>query len=450
MAVFNVSFLNPNLRRSSGGPSVGILSDRLAILENDLKKDGLLSAGDYDLLIAEARKIQSTAGLSASQRSDYDVRVSNYETSKSVNELNRSGDIQRITRGGQNDSAMIAKYFGNDPERYIQAKVDSLTIQLNDLSDASDRTVMAGGDNSQYLNEVNALLSEYQEQLGALEAMQQRPQGETGPVKGYVAYIKTNSKGEIVDVEYTREGNKSGFIETNGTIGGFKVYGKPNYKENGENVFLLGNDDFKGVSNFIPDPATGTFKSAPLLSSEQRVQQPNNPYTQGVSGYKEFAPRSVAIQSYVPADSWARDLDGNAYYRRQDGGYTKYVNINQSMEGRPDPKDMLRLPDEMARSLGQVSDETVDESAPFMPDTGSMAPVDLNPSVGGSEAEQAVPEISAGPMSVAPNMSTERTSQVRRTSQQPRQQSSQGLASTAQRTLRAGADFLKNVISRGV
>lgn len=450
MAVFNVSFLNPNLRRSSGGPSVGILSDRLAILENDLRKDGVLSAGDYDLLITEARKIQSTAGLTASQRSDLDVRVSNYETSKAVNELNRSGDIQRIGRSGQNDSAMITKYFGNDPERYIQAKVDSLTIQLNELSEAADRTLMAGGDNSQYLNEVTLLLSEYQEQLGALEALQQRPQGGTDPIKGYVAYVKTNNKGEIVDVEYTRAGNKSGYVETNGTIGGFQVYGKVNYKENGENVFILGQSDFRGVDAPVADPNNpGAFFNPPLVSKDFR-QEANARFTRGIQGYQEFAPRTVAIQSYIPTDSWSRDLDGNAYYRRQDGGYTKYVNLNQSMEGRPDPQNMLTLPDEMSRSLMGISDETVDESAPFLPDTGSMAPVDLNPAMGGPGAEQPVSQLPAGPMSVAPNMSTESRAQARRTPQQPSQRAPQSIVGTAQRTLRAGADFLKNVITRGV
>jgi len=53
MAVFNVAFLNPNLRKKSG-TSVGILSDQLSILENELGKDGYLSPGDYDLLIQEA------------------------------------------------------------------------------------------------------------------------------------------------------------------------------------------------------------------------------------------------------------------------------------------------------------------------------------------------------------------------------------------------------------
>ncbi len=97
MAVFNVSFLNPAMR-SSGGSNSGLLADQLSILQNELGKDGFLSPGDYDLLIEKARTIQSMPGLSASQKSEYNVKISAFEKQKSVGVLSKEGDIGFMNR----------------------------------------------------------------------------------------------------------------------------------------------------------------------------------------------------------------------------------------------------------------------------------------------------------------------------------------------------------------
>ena len=96
MAVFNLSFLNPGNKKSSGGSGYGIMVDQLSILENDLQSDGVLSPGDYDLLIKKAENLSTSPGLSADQRSNIAVKISNYKKTKKVSDYTKTGDISPL------------------------------------------------------------------------------------------------------------------------------------------------------------------------------------------------------------------------------------------------------------------------------------------------------------------------------------------------------------------
>lgn len=446
MPVFNVSFLNSSLRSSGGGGTkVGILTDQLAIMENELSKDGLLSAGDYDLLIAKAREIRNIPSLTADQRSNLDVRISGYDKSKQVASLERAEDLSEMKRTLDSEAAEDVMIVGNNPELFLQGRIASLQGYLNELTDAIERRDAAGLDTTQHLNDYQEALRQYTERVDVLDAIKSNPDP-TQPLSGYAAYVKTNNQGEIVDIDYTRYGNKSGYVETNGLMNGIKVYGKVNTKEDGKNYFILGNEIFSAVDSMIPDAENpGSFKPTRLISSNLQTGSDLN--KQGLQGYVNLDANTVAVQSYIPRNSWARGVDGQAYFRREDGGYTKYININQSMEGRPDPKDMLRIPTGLERNLQLVSDETVDEMAPMVPSQGSLGPVPDQMGETAMDTNQGFTGFSSTLPQGAFQQRAQQVTQTPRTARtsKPMEQASQSISATAQRTNQSGRNFLSTV-----
>ena len=80
MAIFNVAFLNPKLRRGkSGGVKSGLLLDEIQLLENELMGDSDLSLFDYDRLI---NKTMETTAITV----DIDKLIPTLLRQKSVNE----------------------------------------------------------------------------------------------------------------------------------------------------------------------------------------------------------------------------------------------------------------------------------------------------------------------------------------------------------------------------
>lgn len=445
MAVFNVSFLNPSLRKASGGTGVGILADQLTILQNELGKDGYLSPGDYDILIKKAREIQTTGSLTAAQRSDYDVKISNFERAKEVAKLEKASDIESMNRTAKSEAAEDVMMVGNNPAEFLRGRVASAQAKLNDLTEIIERRTNSGQDSTEYMNEYQSALSDYNEKLSALGSME----GFDGknPVLGYVAYVTTNEKGEIIDVDYGRHGSKTGYAETNSMIDGFQVYGKVNFKREGRNYFVLGDKMFSAPDMMIPDPETpGSFKPNKLVAN---VTQ-RGPLTVGESGYINIPGSEVKIQSYIPNNSWAKGVNGTVYKRRDDGGYSRYININQTLPDMPPIDSMLTLPQAYEQSLMRNVDETIDVSAPITPDAGmSMA----------APLEQSTQNMSPNPFTAnpytqipQPNMSTAQSTPATKirtgatkTPQQPTENKPATFGSTIQRTVKSGVDFVKNL-----
>jgi len=451
MPVFNVSFLNPKTRVKTGGTSVSILGDQLTILEQELGKDGYLSPGDYDLLINKAREIQTTPGLTAAQRSDYDVKISRFEKGKETSQIDKAEDLDRMENTLKGEAAEDVMMVGNNPAEFIRGRIASLQSKLNDLQEIITRRQISSQDSTEYENEYSAALSDYQEKMNALAAMESFDGN--NPVLGYAAFVTTNSNGEIIDVDYGRHGSKQGYAETNGMIDGFQIYGKINFKRDGKNFFALGNNVFQAPDMLTPDPDNpGSFKPNKLVAN---VTQ-RGPISIGEAGYVNIPGDSVKIQSYIPYDSWAKGVGGTVYKRRNDGGYTRYININQSLPDMPNPDEMLTLPQSFEQKIMRNADETIDVSAPIEPDAGlNYTPMDQNVFnqniFGGQQFPQSMAQPAAGepalPMSMAPQTPVQgnQSTQARRTPQQPTQQASTSFGSTISRTVRSGVDYLKNL-----
>jgi len=442
MAVFNVSFLNPGLRKASGGSGVGVLADQLTIMQNELGKDGYLSPGDYDLLIKKAREIQTGSSLTAAQRSDYDVKISNFEKAKAIVKLEKADDIEAMNATAKSEAAEDVMMVGNNPAEFLRGRVASTQSKLNDLTEIIERRANSGQDSTQYMNEYQAALSDYNEKLSALGAMENFDG--KNPILGYVAYVSTNEKGEIIDVDYARNGAKTGYSETNSMIDGMQVYGKINFKREGKNYFVLGNNMFSSPDMMIPDPENpGSFKPNKLVAN---VTQ-RGPLSVGESGYINIPGNEVKIQSYIPNNSWAKGTSGTIYKRREDGGYSRYINVNQSLPDMPNQESMLTLPKSYEQSLMRSVDETIDVSAPITPDTGmsTMAPTgDATPMMSPNPFTSNPYTQTAAPDTQSDQSAPARTG-VTKTAKQPVQNSPSTAGSTIQRTVKSGIDYFKNL-----
>ena len=435
--------------RSSGGSNSGLLADQLSILQNELGKDGFLSPGDYDLLIEKARTIQSMPGLSASQKSEYNVKISAFEKQKSVGVLSKEGDIGFMNRSVESERAEDVMAVGNSPVDFLFYRKLSTEAKINDLNEMISIKQQAGDDVSEYMNEYNATMNQYRNQLEAVSAMANFDG--TNPIQGHVAYVTTNNNGEIVDVDYAKYGSKSGYAETNGTIDGFQVYGKTNYKRDGNNYFILGDTEFSAVDMIMPDPENpSSMKPNKLVANSKSA----GGRLIGESGYVNLQGQSLQVQGYIPTNSWAKGVDGSVYKRREDGGYSKYININRSMPNMPDQDRMITLPDYYEKAIMSKSDDTIDMSAPIAPDEG------LNQAPLGPQLQERVPEAapqalpqtqSLGDMSViqrnVPTTPEPGVPTLKKTPKKPDEESPVAAGNVIQKTVRSGVDYLKRIFS---
>jgi hypothetical protein len=466
MPVLDVSFLNSKLRKStSGGPSAGIMADELTILEDTLAKDGVLTTGDYDLLVQKAREIQNRGNMTPAQRSNFEVKISGYERAKSVTGLNRYDDIQAGQRMLQNEAAEDVMNVGSDPSKFLEGRIASLRYYLNDLADTIDRRGEAGTDeagrpmydSSQHKIEYNEMLRQYEAYVSALESGRAWQPG-AGPLQGFAAYVQTNNRGEIVNVEYAPQDGRNGYAETNAVIGGFQVFGKSS-KQNGRQMFKLGNDSYSAPDMMSPDPNNPGSFLPPRLVNEK--SQRGGAFKTGGAGFTEYTSNTVPVQTGIPRGSWARDTTGTVFYRNEDGSYVKHVNASEEAPNRPRLSEMLVLPNDYSESVGNWSRETVDDTAPIMPAGSgdimfgppspqqSMNPGGMNgmgpapygpPAPPGFSASGTTTEVGAPPAGGAPQGPTSRTKSP--TSRAPRT-----VAGTAAETARAGVNFVRNAFS---
>ena len=425
MSVFNVSFANK--KTQSSGQDYGILVDQLDILESTLSADGKLSPGDYTLLTQKAQQLYGHPGLSPAQRSNIEVKIASYKSSGNKSSLKDAQDISQLNNEVQDDERKASMLRGNDPAKFLEAQSAIQSAKVRQLADSINSLDQSGSDASAHMNEYNDALTSYQDTLKALEYVQGHQAG-AAPSSDYAAYITTNSDGEIVGVKVSREGTQSGYLETNGLYGGLKIYGKLNRKENGKNVFVLGNQRYSGTDVVIPGP-DGTMKTSTLVNeSMQKGKQ--GMFTTAVAGYSDMDPASVRTQSAIRNGGYAQGSKGFIYKKNEDGSYTKYVNATAEKLQISD-NQIIKLPNSMEQSiLGSVT-STIDSAmpAPTLPVPPTMTPTTSAP------ATPTTTPMSRAPAGSPPPQPTSRSPQ-----------SSQGLAS---RVIGGAKSFLAGLFGGG-
>lgn len=361
MPVFNVAFMGTP-SKGTGGSGYGILVDQLSILENELSKDGFLSPGDYDQLI-KAGKSMMGAGLTADQRSNIMVKISDYQSKKSVSSINNDTDIDVMLRTLKNEQAEDVHNVGNDPLAFMQGRNDSLESMISDLANSIQQKAESGQDYSKYLNQYEESVNDLKARKDILNEMKSKQPGDTAPIKGAAAYVTTNRKGEIVDVDYSRYDNRGGYAETNATINGVPVFGKINYKDNGSNYFVLGGKTFSAADITTPDPANpGSFQVKKLVADVT-----GGLVKKGSAVPLNFTSQDLTVQNYVPIGGWAKGIDGSFYKRDTDGKFKKYINGDVTKLGISD-NDMITIPKVMESTLMGNSVETIDANNMIMPE----------------------------------------------------------------------------------
>lgn len=462
MPVFNVSFLNAKNRGKSSGSGVGILADQLTILQNELAKDGYLSPGDYDILIKKAREIQTTANLTADQRSNYDVKISSYESAKAVSQFQKNEELDYMSNEMKNASLELSMVKGNNPAKYLDTKAAMLKSRLDDLSQIIDRRSSAGEDVMEHQAEYYNTLGEYQNILDAAKGADSYMNWLSGEeskksndpnyqmpsnqpvIDGYVAYVSTNRKGEITDIDYAPMGDRDGYMETNGIIGGFRIMAKP-IKKGGYYTFRLGNDNF-----MVPeyDPANPMIKPSKLIAGTTAGAL--GPQAESTSDIF-YNPESVRMQIGIPIGGYAKSLSGSYYKKNGPSDYTKYINFKPEEMGI-DESDIISIPKVIEDSIIPFSKETIDASAKIMPNTmdknmsifDASNPFNLNnPYTPSASSQQSyAPQM----QSSGQNMSIDKSrTGATKTPQQPTPNAPATFGSTIQRTVKSGVDFVKNL-----
>lgn len=428
MSVFNVSFANK--KTQSSGQDYGILVDQLDILESTLAADGKLSPGDYTLLTQKAQQLYGHPGLSPAQRSNIEVKIASYKSSGSKSGLKDAQDITQLNNEVKDDQRKASIMAGNNPAVFLKSQAAIQNARVRQLADAVNSLDVSGQDSSAHMNEYNDALSSYQDTLKALDYVEKHVAG-SAPTSDYAAYITTNSDGEIVGVNVSREGSQSGYLETNGLYGGLKIYGKLNHKENGKNIFLLGNQKYSGTDVVVPGP-DGTMKTSTLVNESMQKGKPGI-FTTAVAGYADMNPQDVKTQSTIRAGGYAEGSNGFIYQKGSDGKYTKYVNAT------PDnlnisPNQIIKLPTSMERSIIPQVATTTDMAhiQPTLPVPPTMTPTTAPTTPAASTSTAPMSRLPAGSPPPQP------------TSRSP--QSSQGLA---QRVMGGAKSFLAGLFGGG-
>lgn len=398
MPVFDISFLNPK-NASSGGSTYNTLVDQLSIKEAELAGDGVLSPGDYDLLANLARKVYTSPGLTANQRSNVLVKIADYNKGKSTTSLKDNQDLTRINGGHVDDLTKNVMLFGNDPKTLLQTNADATKSKLQELASAIDQIQTAGGDASQHINEYSKTLNDFQDLLHAQQDVNNY-KGEGQPDSPYVAFMTTNPQGEITDVKVGRVGANSGYVETNGIYGGLQIYGKINSKENGKNVFNLGNTKFSAADLLLPDASNpGAMKANRLIAEDQQSRGGQGFDTASANTFKPIDPTTVRVQGAIPTGAWAKGSGGTLYQRLDNGQYKKYVNVDQNTLGVPDNL-VMRVPKFMEQSINANVGSTFDGAGQTIVPQGFMGPLGPKESyspVGSSPATTPAPDTVPAP-----------------------------------------------------
>lgn len=350
--------------KKGGASSYRTAVDQLSIMENMLQGDGNLSPGDYDVLNQMARQIRNNPALTDGERSTVDVKISQYASDKSRNAIKDSSNIATMNKNIEDDNRANVMLYGNNPAAFTGLRVQSLGAKLKQITESynvADQSGDAGGAAALML-EYNSTLDDYTDAQHAFKAVSSY-NGEAKPNSDYVAYVTTNSKGEISDVKVGRFGSKSGYLRTNALYGGMQVFGKPN----GENKFVLGGSTFRTKDIMLPDPANplaGNYKVLVPENDQGAVDVSTGQY----GTYVPLDPASLKPQQVVGVGEWAKGMNGTYYRGKDDGTYQKYVNVKDPTEiGGFDPSNVLPLPKNYEDLVNSRSTETINGASYFGP-----------------------------------------------------------------------------------
>jgi len=451
MPTLNLSFLNPKFRKAGGDSSTGygMLIDQIAIMENQIREQrgGDPTPGDYDNLINLTRQLSLTPGLTKGEVSNFNVKLSKLEADKAVKELEYKNDLEAMTRDLENTQNEIMWNSGNNPKNYFYDNIQDLRAKNLILDEEIIRRQLEKKDTSAFINQQNEVLDRISFFEEIYEAGDKGFDGKN-PINGYVAYVKTNPKGKIIDIEYGRSGDRSGYQPVEAMIGGYQVYGKSYTRPGDEsNYFNLGNKTYVASNKMTFDPVT----RMPIMKSN--ILRDASGTSQGFVNYdSNMAPVEIPMQNSISKGQWASDFNGNYYKKRDDGGITKFVNFKDGMlpgitESNKDTSP-IKISNRISNALFSGSDETIDGAENMSPQEGfDMA------SMGGQgypTPEQSSPypksittQAKDTGMSMAPQPKPQ-TPSVSKPAQ-PKERASEGIIPTAQRTINAGRDYIKNL-----
>lgn len=432
MAAFDVSFLNPKLRPAS--KDYGFLADQLTILENQLESDGKLSPGDYDILQVQAQKIYGHPGLTKEQRSNIETKMSSYQKSKKTTQLKDTQDIQRLNRAVEDDFNAGTMTLSNNPTAFLKQRSDVLRLKIDQLTLSIEQLQSAGDDATMHVNELTSAMKQYKDVLEAFDDAK-KTKGDGKPGSAQVAYITTNSRGEITDVSVGRLGSKTGYSETNGLYGPFQIYGKVNYKDpsTGKLVFKFGPESFSAADIIQPDPMNpSSFRTPKLLSESQQAAV--GPFSMTKGGqFKQIDLSQVSPMNSIEIDDYVQGDKGFIYKKNANGKFTKYVNQTPEQLGIK-PNDILRVPRILESQIINSVDSTIDPVVggfnPVLPPVGTVPPPG-----GAASAVQA--QASSGEASSAV-LGRPRTPA-------PTERAAQGFLGVAASTLKSAGGFLKGL-----
>ena len=368
MANFDVSFLNPKLKKPSS-TDYGFLIDQLDIKKNQLEADGYLSPGDYKILTEEARKIYAHPGLTDAQRSTVDVKISSYKSSSTTTALKESQNLSKTDRDIKDGNSKIQMVFANNPEAFVKSQGDLLKANIDEIQNNIDQIEASQGDASTQYDKRDALIQNYQDTLYALNDIQTK-----NPNPNYGAYAVTNSRGEIVDLKIGKIGTTNGYLPTNGTYGGLPLYGKSNRTNDaGKNVFTIGNQNFVEGQDLVSGPdGVSTMRKLVLEGTSK------GGYSVNAGKVEITSPTSsLKAQSVIAPGGWGEGSNGFLYQRSTDGNtYTKYVGTDKTSLGIKDG-EIMRLPSYYEQSV--LKDATItQDNTPSIPTP--LPPSGLTPS----------------------------------------------------------------------
>lgn len=364
MANFDVSFMNKNLRKSSGS-DYGFLIDQLTIKENSLASDGKLSPGDYDLLAEEAQKLYAHPGFTPDQRSNISVKISGYKKGKKTTGLKDSQDLNKLDNETKDDNLKSAMILASKPEAFIKANIASTKAKINSLADSINNLQGSGDDASSHMLKYQEALNQYNDLLQAeddIVAYQAAPSGK--PVSSFAAYITTNSKGEVTGIQIEKAGTKTGYAETNGLYGGLQIYGNAKVM-NGKQTFKFGDQTFSATNILVPDPQNpGAFKNNKLVSESSQTSVGAGRTRATANTFVDVNASNVRSQTVVPAGEYIKGAKGVIYQAKGDGTYKKIVNSSAEKLGI-DINDLPSVPRDYENNLIiPKANETIDASLP--------------------------------------------------------------------------------------
>lgn len=442
MPVFNVASVFGGKKKGGGKKGsaelYNALTDELTILENALETDGELSPGDYKLLTEHAQTLYSNPALTPTQRSNINVKISQYQKGRGVATIKQSTDTTDLDNELKDSQIENVRALGNSPLDFAQANYDAAVAKVARISDKIDTTEDAGANATKLRLEYANAINEARDAQQVIQDMSTHQKG--GPPNSKkVAFITTNDNGEIVDVKFGRPGEQAKFAPTNGTYGGLQVYGLPNGVENGNKVFRLGDTTFDAPDILEPDPNNPlATRVRPLIAKDTQRQAGKTDLAQ-IGIYKDFDQSNMRTQSFVSEGGWMKGEKG-ALYKKENGRYTKYINTTLEEQGINE-NSVIAIPKSYEKSIINDVTDTKDIAALKVQATPAVNAAMVGGNAGMVEQTPGDPSQTAAPVTGLPGP----TSRVSPSTNQPTERAPSSAGGVAARTVKGAKNYLASI-----